>query len=542
VTESAGEILALRSWIGNFTRMNKRSRRKTILYVMAYIMPFLLGLWGYAIEFGEWSLKVVYSSLRLYGINLDLWPGEHNLVLWLAAFLAILVTAAIIIKLVNRLQTLFSNLWCTIIPSRSIQVLGDETYVRLFREHGSRGEKGSSRIVTNEDRLAFRASKTVILGKNRAETLRIYNRINSRLRPDAEVYLHMEQTSERYRVGKRIIHVFSLSDLIAKLFWRKIWREHRLLAPQTIVLIGFGSLGQALLRHALQNNVAASADGQLITHRYVIAGPSGEFLKLHRELRHFTSVGEEQPDKDTLIFLESPWEDYELLRSASMIIFCDDSQETNADHLLKLLDHVPGIRPEHTRLYVHMENDPVPQYLSDKMSIEIFPSMETLFSQQVILHSELQTLARNIHQRYQEENPRSPGWDELDYFTIRSNEAQAEHLEVKLAMLGLARPGTDSRSGWTKEEFSQKVEQFGRETLAKLEHIRWCRFHWLHNWRYDSLPGEDRHKDAQRRLHRHLVPYEQLEEEVKDYDRHSVDSICQIVNSIPSSTKRRIGS
>jgi len=171
----------------------------------------------------------------------------------------------------------------------------------------------------------------------------------------------------------------------------------------------------------------------------------------------------------------------------------------------------------------------VPQYLSDKMSIEIFPSMETLFSQQVILHSELQTLARNIHQRYQEENPRSPGWDELDYFTIRSNEAQAEHLEVKLAMLGLARPGTDSRSGWTKEEFSQKVEQFGRETLAKLEHIRWCRFHWLHNWRYDSLPGEDRHKDAQRRLHRHLVPYEQLEEEVKDYDRHSIDSICQII-------------
>ena len=61
------------------------------------------------------------------------------------------------------------------------------------------------------------------------------------------------------------------------------------------------------------------------------------------------------------------------------------------------------------------------------------------------------------------------------------------------------------------------------ELLAELEHIRWCRYHQFHNWRM-GIPKNGARKDATLRIHKDLIPYDELTEEEKEKIR--VISVC----------------
>lgn len=58
------------------------------------------------------------------------------------------------------------------------------------------------------------------------------------------------------------------------------------------------------------------------------------------------------------------------------------------------------------------------------------------------------------------------------------------------------------------------------ETLAHLEHIRWCRYHYINNWQHGK--PENGRKDKAKRIHADLVPYESLTEAEKDKDRENI--------------------
>lgn len=66
------------------------------------------------------------------------------------------------------------------------------------------------------------------------------------------------------------------------------------------------------------------------------------------------------------------------------------------------------------------------------------------------------------------------------------------------------------------------------EQLAELEHIRWCRYHYLSNWRLGT-PENGRRKDPERRLHTDLIPYQELDESSKEKDRENI----RILLSLP---------
>lgn len=54
------------------------------------------------------------------------------------------------------------------------------------------------------------------------------------------------------------------------------------------------------------------------------------------------------------------------------------------------------------------------------------------------------------------------------------------------------------------------------EDIAELEHIRWCRYHYLNNWRYGKERNNAEH------IHDLLVPYDDLSEENKMKDIEAV--------------------
>jgi hypothetical protein len=98
-------------------------------------------------------------------------------------------------------------------------------------------------------------------------------------------------------------------------------------------------------------------------------------------------------------------------------------------------------------------------------------------------------------------------WDKLKETYKESNRAQAAHIGVKLADVGCdLAPLTD----WDAESFRFEPDEL--ERLAVLEHDRWMKERQASGW----VLGP---KDPDRNVSPHLVPWSELDEEVKDYDR-----------------------
>jgi hypothetical protein len=136
-------------------------------------------------------------------------------------------------------------------------------------------------------------------------------------------------------------------------------------------------------------------------------------------------------------------------------------------------------------------------------------------------------LARAIHEAFcskREAQGRNPAtdlsiapWEQLSEGFRDSNVQQAGHLRYKLHGIGCtAAPDDDRRpavTGFTADEV---------EIMARMEHARWMAERWLAGWTPDS-------KDSVRRRSPYLVPWDQLPEDVKDYDRKAVELILALL-------------
>ena len=67
------------------------------------------------------------------------------------------------------------------------------------------------------------------------------------------------------------------------------------------------------------------------------------------------------------------------------------------------------------------------------------------------------------------------------------------------------------------------------ELLAQLEHMRWCRYHYLNNWAFGQ-PENGKRKDPRLRLHADLVPYENLTDAEREKDRENIRILLSVEN------------
>jgi hypothetical protein len=99
-----------------------------------------------------------------------------------------------------------------------------------------------------------------------------------------------------------------------------------------------------------------------------------------------------------------------------------------------------------------------------------------------------------------------------------SNRQQVDHLWVKLRAVGCEiAAASDPRPAavWTRAEI---------EVMSQMEHQRWAAERRLNGWRL--APGK---KNEAERTSPHLVSWDELTEEIKDYDRSAVLNIPELV-------------
>ena len=109
-------------------------------------------------------------------------------------------------------------------------------------------------------------------------------------------------------------------------------------------------------------------------------------------------------------------------------------------------------------------------------------------------------------------NPSMVSWDELPEGLKESNRRQADHIGIKLKAIGC---GIASLTDWDAKLFEFKPEEV--EQMARMEHERWNEERRLEGWTYAPEP-----KDLNRKTTPYLVPWNELSEDIKEYDRNTI--------------------
>jgi hypothetical protein len=166
----------------------------------------------------------------------------------------------------------------------------------------------------------------------------------------------------------------------------------------------------------------------------------------------------------------------------------------------------------------------------DSTGIMPFPVFDRISRPDVLIHGVNETIARAIHEDYVRKqvvegntpasNPSMAEWPALPESLKASNRDQAAHVGAKLDAVGV---GLVPLLDWDTVPTEFTTEEI--ERLAVMEHDRWWRERESAGW----TPGPER--DPEHKRTPHLVPWDELSEDIREYDRNTVRALPGILAS-----------
>lgn len=456
---------------------------------MLWAAPLLLGMIGFW-QAGEDVLQALFNCVCMYALNYQETPA--NILVEISRWLAPLATASGLIMVLSSLRRWIHRLVarCT---GKSVAVYGVEPEKSaVLMQLGVRS--------IPMDREPVKAKQYILLGTEK-ENLEFYHK-NRAVLSKRDVFIKCQSLPAQANAPAGV-NLFCPEETAARVFWDtycpyelSAQRKHNM----KIVILGFSKLGKELLLQALQSNIFAP-DQRI---EYHVFGDAGSFYAVHNQLDQIT---------DPVIIYTQPWhEKAELISSADMIIVAQ--QEKPLELLWEISLAMPG-----KKIHALLAETDVAALLPD---VECFDWVAAAYCPEHILGNRLYAYAKKINLRYaylyggveETEGNLEKQWKALDVFTRYSNISAADYHGVQLKMMAC--------EGWKNPLEPQQLER-----LAELEHIRWCRYHYLNNWKY-GVPENGKNKDARRRIHKDLRPYKCLADTEKEKDRENIRILLQL--------------
>ncbi len=460
-----------------------------ILKLSMLLVPFILGIAGFVTGNHFEFSNAIYSSLRLFVLECD--TDSPNLILNIARFLAPIGSAVGI----SYLVTIFRHDFIMNLMAKK-----DDTYL-VYGENilAKRvlGELGNHGIDLNNEQF-IKGSNYILLSERDTDNLEYYER-NAVEMNKAHIYMRLTDIS-RQNISDPHIITFSTDEYVARSFFERddIFRMVKERRHLRLAFSGFGNLGMKMLDYALQMNLFFD-DQQIEYHVFGEPAACRKYKALHTELDMIAP--------DSVLFHDQlDYENIGILRDMDCIILCGEEKQN-----MVILSDILTFFPDNGRkIFIRTTaKDNMGLIGSGTETFGADDEAETVLSI-VTASADIDHDARQIHESYRKENPSSgiASWEELDSFRRSSNISQAEYNIVRRFIVkDDADAGTDIHS----PEYIEK--------MAELEHLRWCRFHYMYNWRY----GEKTDKGAH--LHCCLVPYKELSEAEKIKDREVYEKL-----------------
>lgn len=467
--------------------MSKSLRR--VGKLLFFLLPLILGMLGLWIIDGEPVQDALFSCVSMYVLNYGDTPP--NLLAELARWLSPLTTASGILMALRAVRDRFHSLERFLVGD-GVAVYGPEAeQAQLLERLGRRGIKGTDEVLL--------ARQYILLGADE-DSFTLCRKILQE-KPMADVFLRCADLRPQSVTSPRL-HLFSPEETAARLFWKEqclysasAERGHHL----SVVLLGDGVLAENLLYYGLLDNIFDPKQ----TIEYHIFGGGARFAAVHTQL--------DQMGSDSVTVHEKPWWDsLDLVSTACLVLLLP--QENQTAMAQDLLLAAPDLK------VVAFGSDPALVLLDKAGKLEVFPWLDRALSPEHILQDDLFMQAKRINLRYahiyngveETGQNREAEWDKLDAFTRYSNVSCADYHDIRLEMLKLMGLPPDA----------DRLPPGKMELLAELEHIRWCRYHYLSNWRRGT--NENGQKDPAARLHPDLIPYGELTEAAREKDRENI--------------------
>ena len=124
-----------------------------------------------------------------------------------------------------------------------------------------------------------------------------------------------------------------------------------------------------------------------------------------------------------------------------------------------------------------------------------------------------------------ETDPAAAPWEKLREDFKESCRQQADHIPVKLRAIGCY--AATEGNGTPITEF----DEHEIERMARMEHARWNAERWLDNWTLGP-------RNAEAKTSPYLVDWDQLPDDIKQYDRKFVRSIPELLGKVTAKVYR----
>ena len=530
-------------------------------------LSVILGLIGFPIYFKNQHISysftdLVYSVIRLFLMDGDFTLINVNVVLNIARFLAPLSLATAVIQWLlkefsNRIKLAQAKrlkshiIVCGDAASnkllvQNIKERGNHDYILLQKEASEEESLPVNTIGFDQvdasliEKTAFYKSRYLIISfENDAESLSFANKLLdtldfNKIVQDIDIILlfknpqwaevsndlgMMESINNKVRANRHLnVRYLDYID--------KSIRKHMLEnTPDTVKPVTKSSdpalttivLGSGIIRERLMINLALNA--HYLNHKKLIV-----YVEHNSKEALTDFLKEYQIDKMLDIRKTKPEEIFNKAEVAAVYI-CENNE-------LKIMQYVKALqKSEHqfnTKRFIFIEHaNNITSLLSGGQNKIIDISKEVgVFGN--IIDESLDEMAKTIHNDYlaklREANKLQPDkathqeWNLLPDEIKDRNRMQADHIAIKIRSLGCQLVSLDS----PKKAYEWKNDP-RLEALSEAEHNRWNAYMYYKGWKF----GED--KNEQRKTHPDMIPYNQLDNAIKQYDRNAILNIPELL-------------
>lgn len=293
-------------------------------------------------------------------------------------------------------------------------------------------------------------------------------------------------------------------------------------ASPGLILLGFGEGAPGFLAQALRIGVY-DEHTPLPVHVFATDAAPSHSRYLDDDNPAFSVEGHAVAGGTTANLLEA-LVDSGLLATPGGTIACFGGCDTLNFELAMGLVALVGDRK--TKVLVHFSESFGAAHIVEDYDAAIFPFglVRELCTYDELTQRHSESLARHVHAGYQDTGKRTGDslaerrvWAQLPEVKRDQSIGQADHLPVKIRLLGL------DPANCSAGDIEQKLAEPGAvDRMARLEHERWNRTHFLAGYTY----GEK--KDDALKRSPYLVPYDELEPDIQQYDIDFVKSMPQL--------------
>jgi hypothetical protein len=302
-----------------------------------------------------------------------------------------------------------------------------------------------------------------------------------------------------------------------------------------LIIVGFGRMGQSLALQAARTG--HYANGRMLRLSVVDREATirlKTFYGRHPQFNRVCDVEIKEGDVEEREVLDQIGRWAEDEQSLATVAVCLDGDSKAFSTALAISSLLAFTR---TPIWVRLSDEAGLTFLATgragtgawKTEVHPFGRTSSVCTLEKLFRSERDVLARAIHESFVRErvregraadDPSMRPWDTLDETLKNSNRQQADHIAVKLRAIGCRSAPIGSAESDPVVLTDAEVE-----LLARMEHARWNAERFLSGWMLGP-------KDVARKISPYLVSWEELPDNIREYDRETVRQIPHLLSLI----------